>query len=216
LNHPHDFNPQAQAASPALQRPSGGAPSRAEFEDLPPDGALSCIAAFYSGESAMRDAARSLLEHHGLKTSHLVLMAPGDAEPARFARQALRWTGRWAGGAADGLDLPLFSAVAAGLLMSALVLAWWALDNEAPLLPLLVGISVLTLAAALLGSRRHWPWSEPPRVRRFEASVQRQLSEGVWALVVHGIPRDRQSGVVALLRGASLRWCAVARPSMRL
>ena len=64
-------------------------------EDLPLDCTLSCIAAFYPSESAMRDAARSLLRHHGLTRSQLVLMGPRDADPARFARHAQRWTGRW-------------------------------------------------------------------------------------------------------------------------
>ena len=100
--------------------------------------------------------------------------------------------------------------------MLALAIGWWVLESETPLLATLVGLVVLMLAAALLGDRLLWPWTDPPRVRRFETSVQHQLSQGDWALVVHRIPRDRQAGVMALLRGDSLRWCAVARPSTRL
>lgn len=196
------------------------APQRLAGEDLPPDCALSCIAAFYPGESAMRDAARSLLKHHGLKASQLVLMGPRDADPVRFARQTLRWTGRGPGGHGDGSALPQFLAIASGLSVLVLATGWWALESDTPLLAMVVGLAVLLvvlgLSAALLGDRLDWPWTDPPRTRRFEISVRRQLAQGVWALVVHRIPRTRQPGVVALLRGESLCWCAVARPPMRL
>ncbi len=185
-------------------------------EDLPPDCALSCIAAFYPGESAMRAAARSLLKHHGLKASQLVLMGPRDADPVRFARQTLRWNGRGLGGHGDGSALPQLLAIASGLSVLVLAIGWWALESGTPLVAMVVGLAALGLSAALLGDRLDWPWTDPPRTRRFEISVRRQLAQGVWALVVHRIPRARQPGVVALLRGASLRWCAVARPSMRL
>ena len=112
--------------------------------------------------------------------------------------------------------MPQLLAITAGLSVLALAIGWWVLESETPLLATLVGLVVLMLAAALLGDRLLWPWTDPPRVRRFETSVQHQLSQGDWALVVHRIPRDRQAGVMALLRGDSLRWCAVARPSTRL
>lgn len=191
-------------------------PADAEREALAPDGALFCIAAFYPCESAVRDAARYLLRNHGLKASHLVLMDPRDADPARFARQTRRWTGRWSGGHGDGAALPQLLASAAGLSMLASAIGWWVVESETPLLAMLVGLVVLMLAAALMGDQLLWPWTDPPRARRFETSVQHQLSQGDWALVVHRIPRDRQTGVMALLRGDSLRWCAVARPSTRL
>ena len=200
--------------SPLLAHKRG--PARDERDDMPPDGALSCIAAFYPCESAVRDAARYLLKHHGLKASQLVLMAPRDADPALFARQAQRWTGRWPGGHGDGAALPQLLVIAAGLSVLALAIGWWVLESETPLLAMLVGLVVLMLAAGLLGDRLFWSWTDPPRVRRFETSVRHQLSQGDWALVVHRIPRDRQTGVMALLRGDSLRWCAVARPSTRL
>ena len=196
--------------------PPRGGPASAEREELAPDGSLFCIAAFYPCESAVRDAARYLLKHHGLKASHIVLMAPRDADPMRFARQTRRWTGRWSDGHGDGAALPQLVAIAAGLSMLALAIGWWVLESETPLLAMLVGLVVLMLAAALLGDRLLWPWTDPPRVRRFETSVQHQLSQGDWALIVHRIPRDRQAGVMTLLRGDSLRWCAVARPSTRL
>lgn len=199
-------------------------PQRLAGEDLPPDCALSCIAAFYAGESDMRDAARSLLKHHGLKASQLVLMGPRDADPVRFARLTPRWTGRGFVGHGDGSALPQLLAIAAGLSVLVLAIGWWALESDTPLVPMVVGmvmlvmllVVVLGLAAALLGDRLDWPWTDPPRTRRFETSVRRQLAQGVWALVVHRIPRARQPGVVALLRGESLCWCAVARPPMRL
>lgn len=209
-------SPSRFAADESRSLPPRPGPARAERDDLPLDGAVFCIAAFYPCESAVRDAARHLLRHHGLKASHLVLLGPRDADPARFARQTLRWAGRWSGGHGDGAALPQLLAIAAGLSMLALAIGWWVLESETPLVAMLVGLVVLMLAAALLGDRLLWPWTNPPRIRRFETSVQHQLSHGDWALVVHGIPRDRQTGVMALLRGDSLRWCAVARPSMRL
>lgn len=192
-------------------------------EDLPPDCALSCIAAFYAGESAMRDAARSLRKHHGLKASQLVLIGPRDADPLRFARQTLRWTGRGPGGRGDGFARLQFLAIAAGLSMLAMAIGRWVLESDTPLVAMLVGLVVvvvlglrLGLAAALLGDRLAWPWTDPLRPRRFEISVRRQLAQGLWALVVHRIARAHQPGVVALLRGKSLCWCVVARPPLRL
>ncbi len=186
--------------------------ARAKREDLPADCALACIAAFYPSESAMRDAVRILLSQHGLKPPQLALLGPRHADPAVFARQTLRWSGA----RADGSALPQLLAIAAGLSILALVIGWWVLASDTPLVAMLVGLVVLALAAGLLGDRLLWPWGDPPRARRFETSVRHQLSQGVWALVVYRIPRSRQAGVVALLRGASLRWCAVARPSTRL
>ena len=77
------------AAQPLASYPAI-APSGAEGDVLSAACTLDCIAAFYPDEAAMRNAARSLLKHHGLKVSNLVLMGPRDAEPVRFARQVRR------------------------------------------------------------------------------------------------------------------------------
>ena len=201
---------QPFAVSPAI------APPDAESDVLSADCTLDCIAAFYPDEVAMRNAARSLLKHHGLKVSSLVLMGPRDAEPARFARQSRRWHCRWSGGHPDALSLPVFLASLAGLLLLASTAGWWALHGDAPLGWLLAGLLVLTGGIGALGMQLIRSWSEPLRTRRFETSVRRQLLQGAWALVVHEMPRHRQAGVMALLRGASLRWCAVAGSAMRL
>ena len=203
------------AEKPPLLSPRRGQIS-AESGAVTPNRSLSFIAAFYPCESAVRDAARYLLRHHGLKSSHIVVMSPRDADPLRFARQTRGWALRWSDGHGDRAALPQQLAITAGLSVLALAIGWWVLECETPLLATLVGLVVLMLAAALLGDRLLWPWTDPPRVRRFETSVQHQLSQGDWALVVHRIPRDRQADVMALLRGDSLRWCAVARPSTRL
>jgi len=219
LNLPPVDTPRHVAADPRPAARLDREPSLFAGEDLSPDCALSCIAAFYAGESAMRNAARSLLKHHGLKASQLVLMGPRDADPMRFARQTLRWTGRVPGGHGDGSALPQLLAIAAGLSVLVLAIGWWALESDTPLVAMVAmvaGLAVLGLAAALLGDWLDWTWTDPPRTRRFEVSVRRQLAQGAWALVVYRIPRARQPGVVALLRGESLRWCAVARPPMRL
>ena len=175
-----------------------------------------CIAAFYAGESAMRESARDLRQHHGLDASQLVMMGPRDAEPGRFARHRLRWTGRWSGGHPDEPGFWRWRAGAAGALVLGIAAAGWALQSDLPFAGLLVGLMAAALVAVVLGRHLVVPWSDPPRARRFETTVRRQLSQGAWALVVHRMPRDRQAGVVALLRRASLRWCAVAGPSMRL
>lgn len=216
LNLPSVFTPSRFVAEEPPLFALGNVPAQGDGEHLPPDRALSCIAAFYPCESAMRDAARSLLKHHGLNTSQLVLMGPRDADPVRFARQTLRWTGRWSGGHGEGVAMPQFLAIAAGLSLLASAIGWWLLESDTPLVAMLVSLVVVLLSAALLGDRLVWPWADLPRGRRFETSVRRQLLQGHWALVAHRIPRGRQPGVLALLRGASLRWCAVARPSMRL
>ena len=157
----------------------------------------------------MRNAAHSLLKHHGLKVSNLVLLGPQDAEPVRFARQVRRWNGRWSGGHPNAPSLPVFLASLSGLLLLAITAGWWVLDGDAPLGWLLAGLVVLTGGIGWLGMQLVRPWSEPLRTRRFETSVRRQLLQGAWALVVHEMPRHRQAGAMALLRGASLRWCAV-------
>lgn len=189
---------------------------QAEGDDRPLEGPLACIAAFYPRESAMREAARTLCKHHGLKPSQLVLMGPDDAEPARFARHRLRWAGRWSGGQADPLGLPMFLVGLVGVLLLAMAIGWWVLYSDEPLFWMLVGLVFLTLPIALLSSRLAGLWSNPPRARRFESSVRQQLSQGAWALVAHRMPLDNQAGAVALLRSASLRWCAVAGPPRRL
>lgn len=164
----------------------------------------------------MRDVARRLLEHHDLRASQLVLLGPRDSDPVRFARHALRWAAQGSGGHGDGTTPAQWLVIAAALSMSALAIGWWVLESDTPLLAILVGMVLLLLAVALLGERLVWPLIAPPRIRRFETHVQRQLSQGQWALVVHRIPSGHPPGMLALLRGTSLRWCAVARPSMRL
>jgi hypothetical protein len=186
------------------------------IDDQPPDSALSCIAAFYPHEATMRDVARRLLKHHDLRASQLLLLGPCDADPVRFARHTLRWSAQRSGGHGDGTTPAQWLAIAAGLSMSAMAIGWWVLESDTPLVAMLVGLVLLLLSAVLLGERLAWPWVGTPRVRRFEISVQRQLSQGQFALVVHRIPRGHPPGMLALLRGTSLRWCAVARPSMRL
>lgn len=210
------FAAASRAAAQPLASSPAVVPSGAEGDALSVAGTLDCIAAFYPDEAAMRNVARSLLKHHGMKVSNLVLMGPRDAEPVRFARQARRWNGRWSGGHPDAPSLPVFLASLAGLLVLAFTAGWWVLNGDAPLGWLLVGLVVLTCGMGWLGLQLVRPWSEPLRTRRFESSVRRQLSLGAWALVVHEMPRHRQAGAMALLRGASLRWCAVAEPAIRI
>lgn len=201
--------PSHNAAPPLASNPAFS-PSASADDELSAAYTLDCIAAFYPDEAAMHNAARSLLKHHGLKVSNLVLLGPRDAELARFARQARRWSGRWSDGQPDAPSLPVFLVSLAGLLLLAFAAGWWVLHGDAPWGWLLAGLVVLTGGIGWLGMQLVRPWSEPLRTRRFETSVRRQLLLGAWALVVHEMPRHRQAGAMALLRGASLRWCAVA------
>lgn len=188
------------------------APSAVEGDTLSAAVSIDCIAASYPDEAVMRNVARSLLKHHGPKMSNLVLIGSGEAEPVRFARQSRRWNGRWSGGHLDPRSLPVFLASLAGLLLLAFtrrrVGTGWRCT-----LGLVAGRS------GGLDGRYGLAWhAAGPAV--VEAPANSALPDqrasptvtGAWALVVHEMSRERRAGAPALLRGASLRWCAVAGP----
>ena len=177
---------------------------------------LSCMAGFFENEAAARAAMYQLRLLHGLQSSQFVLLSPRDAAPASFARLARRWSGRWHDRGAPSGDLRWRLAGLAGSLVLLLAGLVGVMDVSLPPgllmmagLGAVLGVSLVAALAAL-----HWP--EPPHVRRFETQVQRQLADGCWGLVAHNLPWGRQAGVVNLLRGSSLRWCAVPQPGAKL
>jgi len=177
---------------------------------------LSCMAGFFGGEAAARAAVHQLRLHHGLQSSQFVLLSPRDAAPASFARLARRWSGRWHDGEAPGGDFRWRLAGLAGslvLLLGGLVAL---LDDNLPSGALMMAGLGAILGVLLVATLAALNWPEPMRIRRFETSVQQQLADGYWCLVAHNLPWGRQAGVVALLRGDSLRWCAVAQPGAKL
>lgn len=79
---------------------------------------------------------------------------------------------------------------------------------------LAVHLAVLVFAAATWGGAAAgaclaWLSRRLPHRVGFSRIVRRQLAGGRWALVVHGVPWERQAGSVALLRESGLDRCAV-------
>jgi hypothetical protein len=170
------------------------------------------MAGFYGQESDARAAAGRMRHDQGLRSAQVLLLGPHDAAAARFAKQARRW----AGGPQSGLGVPWALAGLAGLLALAVAAGNWLVETDMSNGMFWLVLLLAVLSGGLIAGLAAASWPEPPRVRRFENSIQQQLGEGFWALVVHGVPVGRQPAVVALLRGSSLRWCAVALPASRL
>ena len=179
---------------------------------LPVTRVLECMAGFYQHEADGRDAMRHLRLSLGLLPSQLVLLRPADAGSRRFARLARRWAvgqrrSRAAGGGLRWLAAGL-GALLAGLLVG--LLPGPGISDEAHLAMLLLALGLGGGAGLAVGHRLARP--VPPR--RFDSSVRRQLADGCWAVVAHGVPWASQAAVVTHLRASSVKWCAVApRPA---
>jgi hypothetical protein len=177
---------------------------------------LACIAGFYGELAHVREAARQLQADLGLQPSQMVMLSPRDAGSTQFALKSRRWSGGWRARAQAGSVSPGAVVALAGLLMLSIGVGGWVLAAEASDGLLLLGISLAVVCGGLAAGLAVSFWTGPPRRRRFETSVQQQLAEGCWAVVVHGVAGPRQAAVVDLLRGGSLRWCAVVAPAARL
>lgn len=177
---------------------------------------LSCIAGFYGEQAHSRAAARQLQVELGLQAAQVVMLSPRDAGPTQFARKSRRWSGGWRARAQSGSVSPGAAIALAVLLLLSIAAGGWVLAAEASDGLLLMGVALAVVCGALAAGLAAAFWPQPPRRRRFETSVQQQLAEGCWAVVVHGVAGHRQAAVVDLLRGGSLRWCAVAAPAARL
>lgn len=204
---PRPDTPQRAGRAHAVQSPRD-APGQA----LPINRVLECMAGFYQHEADGRAAMRHLRLSLGLLPSQLVLLSPADAGSRRFARLTRHWAagptpGRAAGGGLRWLWAGL-GALLAGLL--AALLAGPGLSDAPHLLVLLLSAGLGAAAGAALGQRL----GRLPPPRRFDSSVRRQLADGCWAVVVHGVPWASQAAVVTHLRASSVKWCAVApRPA---
>jgi hypothetical protein len=173
---------------------------------------LACIAGFFTKEADMVEVARLLHSRHGIASAQLVRLRPGDVAPTRFGKNARRWSTRWPGGSQAGLGTSLALSGLAGLLVVLLALGWWSEGADIPPAVLWLGIAVVSVVICLAVATLAAAWPDLPEPGRFETSVQEQLAKGLWAVVVHRLPRERQAGVVALLRGSSAKWCAVPMP----
>jgi hypothetical protein len=61
-------------------------------------------------------------------------------------------------------------------------------------------------AMALVGYQR-------PQYRRFDRRLRRELAKGRWLVLLHGVPPQRQEGLVSFVCSRSHRWCAVSPAS---
>ena len=181
----------------------------AQQQSLRADDAVACIAGFYAQASEQRAAAQALQTLDGVQPENLVLLHPRDAAALRFGRKARRWAHSrvqapqarvWHGwGALIGALLPGIAAAAWFVPDFGTVSEWqWVLLAPSLALGALIGFGLAKLFQPAL------------RPTRFDRSVQSQLADGCYAVVVHGVPKDNRGDVVALVRGSSQRWCAVA------
>ncbi|OGA97195.1 MAG: hypothetical protein A3E25_20575 [Burkholderiales bacterium RIFCSPHIGHO2_12_FULL_69_20] len=177
---------------------------------------LACMAGFFRLEAEALAAAQQLARTHGLSRAQCVLLGPVDATPRRFDRHARRWASPWQTNGRPPWSDHWRRAGAVLLLGALLAAVWWWPDWHLsddlywPTLAAtpLAGAGLVALVTAF--------WRRVPRPRRFDLRVREQLASGAWAVVVHDVPAERQAGVVALLRGSSLKWCGEAAPAQRL
>ena len=181
---------------------------------------LDCFAAFFADESDRNRAAKTLQAMHGIKESQVVLLRPGDRATGAFGRLSRPWTRRWPADGQSGAGEPLALAALALFLVVFLVVLLtvltWALDPDLSSSILLMGGLLVVLVTGVAAAVAVETRAPKTHSLSFEANVQVQLTEGLWAVVVHHMPAERQADVVQMLRDISLRWCAVALPSPRL
>lgn len=180
------------------------------------DGVLQCAAGFFPSQAEALDALDHLFERQGLRPEQALVLNPADASRPRFARISWRWTDRWPSEHAQYRTDRLISAGVGAWLAGMCMLLWLVADTSTDegLHPL--WLTGATLAGAALGAIGHLLFARPLRPLRFDRNVQRHLSDGCHAVVVHGVPPHRQAEVMAVLRGRSQTWCTEARAVHRL
>lgn len=197
-------------------RPVMRQPAMQSVDVAPITRVMACMAGFFRLEAEAQAAVQQLTRAHGLSRAQCVLLSPVDAGPHRFERNARRWASPWQANGRPPWSDHWRRAGAVLMLGALLATVWWwpdwhvADDMYWPTLAAtpLAGAGLVALVMAF--------WRQVPRPRRFDQRVREQLASGAWAVVVHGVPTNRQASVVALLRGSSLKWCGEAAPAQRL
>jgi hypothetical protein len=188
---------------------------------VPPDRVLQSIGAFYASDAAAQQVAHQLHLELGLSARCCMQLGPADATPWRFGPLTRQWRGP-RGAIEPGwyTDFGIVTALCA-LLVGLAATVWLVLDLDLGptddremmtrmllLLVMLCGVTIAAMAFTLPRRRRV--------AVRFDRMVHQQLTAGRWALVVHGVPWQRQAEVLALLRSSSQSWCAAWPPTRRL
>lgn len=174
------------------------------------DHVLDSVAGFFGSAAEAQGAMRQLAATQSLQPSQLLLLAPADATWLSFTVRSRHWASRaqqdnqtWFG------DVWLLASV--GALLAGLTSAMHLSLEDALAMNLALFIFALaTLAGAAGGAFTAWLSRRLPHLEAFASIVRQQLAGGRWALVVHGVPWERQAGSVALLRENSIDWCAVS------
>ena len=171
---------------------------------------LDSVAGFFVSAADAQGAMRQLAATQLLQPSQLLLLAPDDASWFSFTLRSRHWANRaqeesqaWFG---DVWLVGSAGAVLAGL-ASATTLSLQ--GGLAVYLAVLV-FATATLSGAAAGACLAWLSRRLPHLEAFCGIVRRQLTDGRWVLVVHGVPWERQAASVAIVREHGLDWCAVS------
>lgn len=206
------------STEPALPQAAAvqGPPAVAAPATAPIRRTMACIAGFYRQQHEASSTLRQLEQVAQLAPGQCVVLGPQDATPRHFERSARQWAGPWQASGA-----PPRTAVWRWLGMALLLVPlpaalWWSLD-ESGLDEVYWAVSTVAvlLGAGLLAFGGSG-WRKPRRPGRFDRHVLRQLTGGAWAVVVHGVPFERQPVVVDLLRQGGVGWCGEPAPKRRL
>lgn len=199
-------SPQAAGADAQAGAATGAAPIHR---------AMACIAGFYRQQHEASSTLRQLEQVARLSPGQCVVLGPGDAAPRHFERSARQWAGPWQASGAPPRTA-LWRWVGLALLLAPLPAAlWWLQDEPGPdELYWAIASTAVLLGGGLLAFGGSG-WRKPRRPRRFDRHVLRQLADGAWAVVVHGVPFERQPVVVDLLRQGGVGWCGEPGPTKR-
>ena len=186
---------------------------------LPPAGhrRLRCIAGFYASEFQARRVMAELHGACGLSARQTAIVGPGELGSLRLV-----WLSRWWIGKRPARVLSFevmlgLAAAVGGLCLSVLVLRGlvprftlqgFAVPGFAMSSSVLLAAALGVVGAAAVALRRR-----QRRTSRFDASLQRHLGYGRWAVIVSALPSRRQPEVVGRLRRDASAWCAIPQSS---